>query len=566
MPYDVIENTKIRNRMVEVAGVSNSEEDGVIVTLSIINMANCNIVEVDLPWGILTPVVLERIIKKNGCFARDAKELHHQIEQEVKNCLYKNVRNRQVGLKSLIKNTYKDIGWAEKDGELVFRGSHIYSNSNDIEGIYNGERKIEPTGHIENLIKMFKKCIEGNTPMEVAVAIGVSATVLPYIKRNWGKDICNPINHIVGNSTTGKSTATSLIVSFGSAPTGENSNGLSYMSTTKALLKKMEGIKGYPIGIDEFSTLSRSDITAFVYELGNGQGRDTCSSNSKVKKGSGCETVIVSNGESSMLEKCNKNTGVRVRLIEFQAQMWTRDAEEARTIKEVVSKNYGLVTPLVAEILLKKGDDYRKDFDYWQERLAEEVKKAKVKLASVDRLSDILSMYMISGIIGNEIMHISMDLEKMFRFLFINMIIRVAEEADLGRTAYEVLLGHFAMHRDRYPELIGGYYGNYDPGIDKEGFIVDSEKGAEDCEGNKYTKLIAFYRPKLDQILRDAGFTSTKTALEDVREKGLLRCHDGNRLYSYFWVGSVQTKMYAIWAHVDPLEIPDSVVNGDDAI
>lgn len=564
MIQNCLEKVGNMNKLVSVESVYFSDESGVMVNLRFLSFAQCSLSVVSIPWKEVTPAFLESLLRENGCVVRRVKEVYKQIAQEVENYLYRNVLAYQAGAKAVILKTYSKLGWSEQEGELIFRGEEIYSRRGDIEGVYTANKDIAPHGSLFEVAKMLRECVVGNTPMEAVVAFGVAATLNPYIKRAWGIQAGNPVNHFVGDSTTGKSTALALFVSFGGSPSGENSNFLSYMATTNAILQEVSGICGYPIAIDEFSTASKKDLSSFIYALSNGQGRNRCKGNGRVKKTQGYEGVILSSGESDVLAKCSKNVGLRVRVFEFQVPMVTRNAAESRMIKSVATKNYGWVTPLVAKTLLEKGEDYWGVFHYWQGRVAEEVQRNKIKLASADRISDVLAMYMVSAVIANEILYLDMDLERLFRFLFLHMIIRVAEDADLGQLAYDVITRYYILHQNLYPKLIMSMYGGYVMGPDDEGFVVESSKGATDKEGRKYHHAIIFDIAKMDEILRNAGFTSTKVALESVKKKGLLKCHDKNRLTCQVRIGDMKTNMYGIWAHIDPMETPEDEWDGID--
>ena len=53
------------------------------------------------------------------------------------------------------------------------------------------------------------------------------------------------------------------------------------------------------------------------------------------------ETSVLTNGEVSMLEASNGNGGLFMRVLEFQDEQWTIDAEHSEKIVDTVMQNYG---------------------------------------------------------------------------------------------------------------------------------------------------------------------------------------------------------------------------------
>lgn len=123
------------------------------------------------------------------------------------------------------------------------------------------------------------------------------------------------------------------------------------------------------------------------------------------------------------------------------------------------------------------------------------------------------------------------------------------EKSDLGQTVYETLCRYVARNRYFYPDKLISPSGDYILEQRDKGFIVRKNWIAKD--GKNYNALICFHPKKLDEILRNAGFANTKEALEAVRKKGLLKCHDRKRLYCHVKINGMKMKMYGIWVQID---------------
>lgn len=544
---------------VEVQNLVLVENEGVNIILQISSLAKAQMVEETVPLIDFSPAVLERILRKNGGYFKDIKSSYRYVMQCVENVLLFNTKLKMEGKPALVEQCYKDLGWAVLDGQLVFKGDQVYAKDSTIFSTYAGRRDIFPSGDVEAVIGLLRENIVGNTPMEAVLCMGVAATALPYANLFWDVHVYNPICHLVGDSTTGKSTATDLFVSLGGNPQGRNSNLLSFSSTVTAILRNVAGVRGFPVGIDEFSATSRKEFSEFIYTLSNGQQLERCTGVWTAKIVEGCETVILSNGESDILSRCSQNTGLRVRLFEFQIEeTWTRNAQESETIKAVVSRNYGWITPMVAQELLRNGGTYRKVFKEWVSRVRLEVQRKEIKLICSDRIANTIALFMTSCELAIDVLGLSIDIKKVFDFFFLHMIVRNADDASLGQTAYEALKRHFATNRTFFPSLIKSVSGTYEMQPEDKGFVVESRKGHVAKDGQRYISYIVFRPEEVHEVLRRAGFSSTKVALQGINKMGLLRKHDGGRLTLTISVNDVSTSMYAIWAHVDSALIFDS--------
>lgn len=378
-------------------------------------------------------------------------------------------------------------------------------------------------------------------------------TVLPYANQYWGVVLYNPINHLMGDSTTGKSTAAILFASFCGSPVGVDGFCLSFLGTSNAIVKMIGENHGCPCAIDEFSiAMSRADWTDFVYTLANGRGRARCvAGGSKVQKVEQFETVFLTTGEISILNKCNKNEGIRARLLEFQIESWTRSAKEADRIKEVVKDNYGLITPLIAEELLMSGKYWGERFAEWRKTVKDRIEAENLLLGIGDRLSDFVALYMVSCEILCRILNICMDIESVFDFFYTHIIFKNAEDRNLGVRAYDAIMSYFVKNRDKYPDFI-------ELDEDEDTVLVDEQEGFV-VRGNRkhivddtvYTDYVFFFPEVLEEALRRRGFADPKIALKAIQKEKLLRAKDNNRIYLEKKVNGVMMKVYAVWVKVD---------------
>lgn len=535
---------------VDVRGLKKlSDENNIEVILSVADFTKGEFVEVPILREKITPRNIEALMDRNGGLCQDAKQVCKYIKKKVAKLLvnYACCGTTQITLKHCV------LGWTWRDGEEVFCHDSIYTKNATIKSDYYGEYNISPKGSLAAIKSLFSECIECNTPMQAVMCLATAATVLPYANRHWGVTIYNPINHFMGDSTTGKSTAAVLFASFCGSPIGTDGFCLSFLGTSNALVKEIGENHGSAVAIDEFSsTMSKADWTDFVYTLANGRGKARCKAGgTKIQEIEQFETVFLTTGEISILNKCNKNEGIRARLLEFQIESWTRSAKEADRIKDVVKKNYGLIAPLIANGLLRSGTYWEKRFAKWRKKVKDRIEAENLLLGIGDRLSDFVALYMVSCEILCRILNICMNIESVFDFFYTHIIFKNAEDRNLGLRAYDAIMSYFVKNRDKYPDFIEFYEDEATVLADEqEGFVVRGNR--KHIVGDTvYTDYVFFFPEVLEEALRRRGFADPKVALKAVQKEKLLRAKDNNRIYLEKKVNGVVMKVYAVWVEAD---------------
>lgn len=529
------------------------DENNTGVVFSIKNLVTGFYEEETILFTELNPQVLNNLLARKGYVDTKAQMLCKHLKQKITAML--NI----TGNSSVILS-HRTLGW--RNGQ-EFRADKIYTVDGNVDSIYVGTVSIESGGSEDDFVKMLKDCVQGNVAMEAICAMAASATVLPFANKKWGVTLNNPIVHLVGNSSTGKSTVASLFVAFGSAPDSVGSLTLTHLSTSNALLSQVGTTSGYPIAIDELSTAGRKALTQLVYTLSNGQGRARCTAGGlKIEGDNNFSTVFLSNGEASLTAHCSKTEGIKARLFEFTNVAWTRSASEASMIKAVAKENYGKVTPLVAQELLRNGDDWKPHFEDWCKSVKRKMQDDKIILGVGDRISEVVALFMTSAEILNSVLKVEFDISGIFDFLYDYMIFKNAEEINLGTRAYSAIIRHYARNRDRFVDEVSASMMPLSDILtcqqDMEGVVVDSTKVHRDVQGNRYDRYIVFYPDVLEKILKDNCFIEPKVVLRAMHKEGLLRTKDSKRDYMIVCLEGVETRVFAVW-------IRDYTYSGYDA-
>ena len=536
-------------RFVEVDGIIVVEAVNVCVRILFKNAATGKVAVEVIPREKLTKSYLRRRMLKNGVVEIDADIAYRHIMSQTNKLLVLS----EMGNTVAIFQEHLSLGWSAIEGGLAFKADAIYKEDGVVVSAYTGSVNIQSGGSLQAFVDMLKVVLKDNIPMQSIVAMASAATVLPFANAMWGTKIDNPINHIYSTSSMGKSTAAELFVALGSSPSKNDGFMLTFSSTNNALMKQVEGIMGYPVAVDELSSSTRKALTEMVYTLANGTGRVRCTAGGmEITESRSYQTVFLSTGESGMVRKCVKTEGISARVFEFGNIFWTTSAEESEQISEVAKKNYGVVTPAIAQELLRNGDKWKLAFATWLLCIKERIKAEKLIIGVGDRVANIIALYMASLEILNTIFQLDYDIVGVFEFFWLHIMVKLAEDSNLAIRAYDAIIRHFARYRkERYVDELTSTMmkmtGIIECQSDKEGMIISAKTTHKDVRGNVYGSYVVFYPDMLEKILEDNGFIEPKVVLKSLRKDQLLKTKDENRDYMEMCLEGVETRVYAVW-------------------
>ena len=484
-------------------------------------------VEATLSLDEMTPSSLKKCILKNQGICLDGKKLYVSLLEEY---------GRQAMRRTLqVFKFHKRLGWNKMEEKISFLANEVVS-VDDEKSEYIGNKAVKPQGNIENISTMIKENIlscEEWSPLQAVVAFSVAATILPFAKMEWGIEMDNFIIHLIGGSTTGKSTSLKLHASLGSNITDKkNSFWITHDSSLPAIISRIGDNKGFPVAIDELSSGTKKEYNDFVYNLGNGEEKDRMKAGGVgLQKSATFSTIILSSGEVSILRKCSVNEGIRARCIEIANEQWTESKEQANAIVNCLKSNHGLVPPLVAEELLKNSEEWKEYWNQIEKKVQDRIAKDEVCVSIIPRVADFVVLFTVAATLANKVLDIELDIEKVFEFCYEYIIIANAEEANLAKRVYSYILEYYSMHKDLF--ALGDYMGCqsqfnvYYLNDNEEGIVRDAYRKRL-INGQVYEKQIIFRKSVMEHILDEGGF-SVKVALAKLKEGKYLLTHDNKR-------------------------------------
>ncbi len=321
--------------------------------------------------------------------------------------------------------------------------------------------------------------------------------------------------HLVGGSSTGKTTAAMLAISTAGEPTlSGNSLMRSWSSTRNALIATLSGNYGYPVVFDELSLLRGDDFSQLVYNITAGTDKTRMTKELTLAEQKGYRTTILSTGEKSILANCNGNGGISVRVIEVSNVVFTESAEAAEAIKDICRQNFGWAIDKLAKALtlfLEKEDAmdilFRK-FEFFRNKFLE---KCIAKNEFSERKSKKYALILLSCYLAKKYLKINFNVD-----ILLDFIVNLDKDN---------CLTHSQNMADEFMEKLSEFIIS-----NAQCFITDSGQSIPNCMGkierdsNKKITKISIIKSKFESIVRDFKFEDASIVISKLKAAGYLSC------------------------------------------
>ena len=396
-----------------------------------------------------------------------------------------------------VKLSLDGYGWKKYNTKEIFITNNIFSDTPLEENIIKNSDKLDlaPHGHIEEWLNMYNEYVLGNKYLELAVVFGLSAPIINYLSEMY-PDLTNILIHISGDSTAGKSTASMLAVSTAGNPNQLSDRSLmrKWSGTENSITALLENISGIPIVFDELSSFKGENLTSLAYTLTDGVGKARAKIDGSLNEPKRWNTVILSNGEASILTKSNNNTGIKARVFEFSNITWTNSAEQSENIKEVCCNSYGHILPLFIKNLFSYGTNKIIEvFEEEKKLLKNKFPNSRLK----DRIVTKLAVFTTTARLLKETITLNIDISSILDILY-DQEVNTIPNRDIGLIAYEKLLQYLLANIARLS------YNSYK----QLGFLKDNS--------------IFIIKDQLTEIFRELKFEDASIILKDWNKRDFL--------------------------------------------
>lgn len=381
-----------------IFNIDNNIYTYLIEALSIHNRINSFYVQGDF----FNPQSLRSLLSKYGILANSEYKIYNYLQAQMRTSNSKTIHNK--------------IGWVIYDKSVSYNLEKSYGNTEVSLLNENSIFKLSTSGSYDKIVELINNEIL-NSNMEIALAIGFSSIVLGYLAKEKLPDIGTFIVNLMGKSSTGKTTALHFISSIYGHPRENVSN---FNSTSNALLATLYNNYGVAKVIDELSSSTISDMTSLVYQIADGRSKQRLNSDSTLKEQYKFNTTVICSSEIGFSSRLRDNPGLRMRLLEIDLdEPWSKNADSSIKIKEIVNKNYGLLSNKFIEELFshEKGTSLIEEHFYSsKEKILSKLPDSEYK----DRISIHYATILASATLLKELLGIKINQEMLLN-LFIKL-------------------------------------------------------------------------------------------------------------------------------------------------
>jgi len=427
---------------------------------------------------------------------------------------FKNKRGYYCYISDLVfvskkKYSHSFLGWKTYKDKLLYATNDVISKDIALNSKYSGDFVIEEKGTLDNWINGISELVIGNLGMELSLLTSVCAILNGYIGDDIGLQTF--LVHLWGNSSTGKTTAEKVAMSFTSKPVVDNNSLFnSFSGTYNSLINLLTNNYGLLLIFDDTSNVTVKDMKTFVYAVSSNVDKRRLNASSTQMRTGTWHTVVLTSGEQPLIAHDDYRDGYKVRYIEINLP-FTNSAEHAHNIENLINENYGVaLEPFVKKLLKFSKESVIEVYKKYHTKFMNRLEEGKYN----DRLSKIYSLYMLSASLLNKTFNFKFDKKRIFDY--------------------------FCSYHNEFKNTDNGFEAAYEyikREIDSNlgHFIVDSEHSKKDkiyypndCWGSIYRwndyNEVCIFREKCDELLKNGGFGNLKEIYRYFRDREWIDC------------------------------------------
>lgn len=339
-------------------------------------------------------------------------------------------------LRSLVRLEVKELpdgaGFFMQEGKLAFRA-------------YDEEPQIldyTPNITLKEYIGMLNPLIT-NSALMFALCCSCASLFLAFLSMVCGLPLMSFVISLYGASTTGKSTAQTLMTSLHTDPTDDKLY-IPFFGTFSALLTIVSKKYGIPQLFDEATVSGDVNLEKFFYTVSNDHDKSRCSGEAELREQKKWKTIVITSSENKLLSDSEMhNAGLDARLFSFSLQ-FTDSAAHSDRISMFSKKYYGILGKALSEHLLSADrDKITQQYDECRDTM-------RSALGSLDgfrmaeRLINEYATLLMAGTVLSDL-GVNIDLDAVTAIMTENSrTLRI--ETNIAEKYYQHLLAYAAMH------------------------------------------------------------------------------------------------------------------------
>lgn len=460
-----------------------------------------------------------------------------QVLKQDARALIASIMNQEQDAPCILQ--HEALGFSKYDNHTVFLGQKAIA----VNSKYAGRLQIGEKGSYEAWKEMVENEVIGNIPMEFILAVGGCGLLVDYLKEKV--QVENVVVSMVGESSTGKSTAGLFLVSCGASPSFQgDSLVMNFADTVNALMATIQS--SYPVLIDEGS-LCRYNPTSLLYSLAMGQEKKRLNKDLERSESGHFSTAIAITSEKSMIGISDENSGLLVRVLEIENVVWTKDAQSADLIKNTIVNNHGWLIPQIAETILLMEEQYGQEeilsgYWEWYEYFVQSAKEQGFYNSFTERVCKQYALILSSASLIEIAMDIKLNTDEIVSFIETHSLVREMNCADIGSRAIIYLMQYITKY---YSQFVQDRDGDFVP--NKCLGRIKNLKNATMKNNMTCTKMLLIADETLEDILREGRFPDKRVVLKHWKMEGILKCEIDRYVSDVVIVGNMPVKGYRIY-------------------
>ena len=445
---------------------------------------------------------------------------------------------------------YEHLGWfqypetnpdtGQVELRLLFRCDKLLGSTRKAR--YIGPYDVTPKGDYDTWRQMVIDDVVPHPALQLILVAALSSVVIGLLALR--REISRPVVHTVLQSGRGKTTAALAAVSTIGSPAHapmpcidedgqivrKQSLLMSWMQTDNSLLTSNAGNFGAVVVLNELGKSLSKNLDSVVFALSDGSDKKRLTTTLQPRISDGYATTFISNGEESLLEKCNtKLEGLAIRVLEIDSEL-TKDADHANRITDVCKENYGFAAHRLAQYILDHGG-YQPVSDRY-DVLRRELRKEFDRTPSIERFIEIFAApFILTAELATKALNIPFDIDGLLQFLVDHEKVSGAERATSDKS-YEELLEEFEIHLDKF--IVGKSKPTSKNSFTKGHVNMPrgqlwgriTNKNEVHTDGRTIVREYEVFPSIVDMLLKKYGHNNRKTCIAAWKAMGVLNYED----------------------------------------
>lgn len=405
------------------------------------------------------------------------------------------------------------MGFMVNDEKLTFRG---YDEDPQI--LYYTDTSL--TEYIGGLNKLLT-----NPAIMFALCCSCASLFLAFLGIACGLPLMSFIVSFYGKSTTGKSTAQTLMASVFTDPKNKKIY-IPFFGTLNAIIKNLASKFGVPQLFDEATVASGINMESLLYTITLEQDKSRCNSSAALRTPDTWKLIAITSSESKLLsDRQMHNKGLDVRVLNFELG-FTDNRKHSDEIHNFCGKNYGVLGKALSEQLLSADHNVMiQQYDECKETMRNAIDDA----ATFDLAERLINEYAVILLAGQELskLGVSIDIEGITALMADNCS-TICETTDIAEKYYHHLVNYAVLHP-------------YAEGIKKD----------------EQTGSVAFIDELFLKVLSDYGASDPDLVIKELDTAGYLFRRKKNALKNRLRFGGVLVSCYEILLSKDDADSDD---------